>query len=270
MQSLIADNRRGVIANGASNPVINQCDIVDNVEYGIQNANLSFNIDARWNWWGSNTGPTHSGNPGGTGQIVSDSVNYGGFLGTGALNPMMGDVSLNGAIQAFDASMILRWIVDPVGNPLNPIQQRVADVSGLGGITSYDASLILQFVVGKINVFPAKYNSLNPSEQVLSKNAIFASVGLSDGSVEHGKQVTVTLSAAGLKDVYSADIEVSFDQNNLKPVSVKAVGIAASASMSEYSGNGVVHIVLASAELLGSEGALAEVRLKHWTTFMVK
>jgi hypothetical protein len=259
MQSLITDNRKGVIANGASNPVINQCDIVDNIEYGIQNANLSFNIDARWNWWGSNTGPTHSGNPGGIGQVVSDSVNYGSFLGTGALNPMMGDVSLNGAIQAFDASLILRWLVDSVGSPLNAIQRRVADVNGVAGISAYDASLILQFVVGKINIFPVKYNSLNPSDQILPKKAMFASAGLSDGTVEHGKQVTVTLSAGGLKDVYSADVEMSYDQKNLKPIGVKSVGIAATASMSESRANGVVHIVLASAEPLASDGALAEV-----------
>lgn len=32
------------------------------------------------NWWGNASGPTHSGNPSGTGDVVTDNVNYSGFL----------------------------------------------------------------------------------------------------------------------------------------------------------------------------------------------
>ncbi len=74
--STITNNYNGVAASGASNPVINYCDIYNNSHYGVDNVNTSFNIDARWNWWGDNSGPTVASNPGGIGQAISDSVIY--------------------------------------------------------------------------------------------------------------------------------------------------------------------------------------------------
>ncbi len=138
--SSITDNYNGIVANGASNPVVNYCDIHHNTVWGINNVNKSFTINAENNWWGSNTGPTHSGNPGGTGQAVTDGVDYLPYLTSGALNPLSGDVSLNGLIQAYDASLILKWLVDAIANPLSSLQQQVADVSGNGAVTSLDAS----------------------------------------------------------------------------------------------------------------------------------
>jgi len=37
-------------------------------------------IDARFNWWGSLTGPTNPANPRGMGDTVSGNVNFSGFL----------------------------------------------------------------------------------------------------------------------------------------------------------------------------------------------
>ncbi|MDD8017939.1 MAG: right-handed parallel beta-helix repeat-containing protein [Bacteroidota bacterium] len=258
--SSLNNNYSAIIANGASNPIVNYSDIYQNTAPLVfNNVNKSFNIDARWNWWGSNTGPTHTGNPGGVGQTVTDNVNYSGFLGSGALNPLVGDVSLNGSVQAFDASLVLRWLADSIANPFNDIQKRVADVSGVSGITAYDASLILQYVVGKISIFPVEYNSTNPPEHILPKTGTLASIGLTDGMVDHGKQTSVTLSATGLKNVYSADIELTFSQNQLKPISVKAIGIAAKASIAENMKDGVIKILLASTDPFQSDGAIVEV-----------
>ncbi len=61
---------------------------------GINNVDKSFVINAENNWWGSDSGPTHSSNPAGTGSIVTDAVDFDPWLGAGASNPIMGDVSL--------------------------------------------------------------------------------------------------------------------------------------------------------------------------------
>ncbi|MCK4614696.1 MAG: right-handed parallel beta-helix repeat-containing protein, partial [Thermoplasmata archaeon] len=37
-------------------------------------------VTAEDNWWGSSTGPTHSGNPGGSGDAVSDNIDYDPWL----------------------------------------------------------------------------------------------------------------------------------------------------------------------------------------------
>ena len=260
--SSLNNNRSVMVANGASNPVVNYSDIYQNTAPIVfNNVGKSFNVDAQWNWWGDNSGPTHSGNPGGTGQTVSDSVNYSGFLGAGALNPMAGDISLNGSIQAFDASLLLQWLADSVAHPFNEIQHRVADVSGVSGITAYDASLILQFVVGKIPIFPVEFNKkvIDPQQYLKPLKATVASVGLSDGSADHGKFVSIDVTVSGLKDVYSSDIELSYAPAQLKPVSVVAEGIASKASFAESEKDGTIRIYIASGTPLASEGAVVRI-----------
>ncbi len=258
--SSIRDCGYGVVANGASNPVINYCDIYHNSNLGVNNVNQSFVIDARWNWWGSNTGPTVASNPGGSGQTISVGVNYSPFLGTGAMNPLAGDVSLNGDIQAYDASLILKWLADSTSNPLNDIQRSVADVSGNGSIMAYDAALILQYVVGRITLFPVELNKANQTPQpFLAKQAAYSSIALSDNNTQRGQEFTVYLSASGLKNVLSADIRLAFNKSELRAVSVKPIGIAADARVEDNIGDGEVRIYLASANALASDGQILAV-----------
>jgi parallel beta-helix repeat protein len=51
-----------------------------NGSYAVQNGNSSQDAAFTQNWWGSRTGPTHWGNPGGTGDHVTDNVTYLPFL----------------------------------------------------------------------------------------------------------------------------------------------------------------------------------------------
>ncbi|HAP34746.1 MAG TPA: hypothetical protein DCQ28_01945 [Bacteroidetes bacterium] len=258
----ISNGYRGIVATGSSNPIVNFCDFFQNSSptfAAINNVDKSFVINAQNNWWGSNTGPTHSGNPGGTGQSVSDAVNYMPFLGAGAQNPLAGDVSLNGQVQAYDASLILKFLVDNVANPLNTVQQGVADVSAAGGVSAFDASLILQYVVGKISIFPVEYNSITVPNVKFNKPASIALASISEGFVQRGKEVTVTLSVSGLENTYSTGIELLYNKEELKPISVTAVGIAAKAMTSNSTANGIIRMMVASADPLESNGDLFQV-----------
>ncbi|GJQ20426.1 MAG: hypothetical protein HBSIN02_07810 [Bacteroidia bacterium] len=251
----IRDNSKGIVATASSNPVINYCDIYKNSGFGIENVNKTFTLDARWNWWGNNSGPTHAGNPGGTGTTVTDSVNYSPFLGSGADRPLAGDVSLNGSIQAYDASLILKYLADGVTNPLNSLQQSVGDVSANGSLTSMDASYILQFVVGKISIFPIEFNrSVQGSESAFQTAA--GSLELSGGAVTRGQQVTLTLSATGLTNIYAADLELGYDPEFLRPVSVETDGLARGSMMEYGSGSGTLGIFFAASEPLKGDGGL--------------
>ncbi|MBU4450167.1 MAG: right-handed parallel beta-helix repeat-containing protein [Candidatus Marinimicrobia bacterium] len=53
--------------------------IFGNIEYGIFNVGTE-EVDATCNWWGDFSGPTHSGNPDGTGDAVSDNVDFNPWL----------------------------------------------------------------------------------------------------------------------------------------------------------------------------------------------
>jgi len=67
---------------------------------------------------------------------------------------ILGDVNANGSVDAGDATLVLRSLVDAVS--LSSAQQEAADVDGDGEPTAADASFILQFVVGSIDQFPAQ------------------------------------------------------------------------------------------------------------------
>jgi parallel beta-helix repeat protein len=75
----ISGNKWGVYSS-SSNPVVSNAIITGNATAGVTNANSSATVDARNSWWGSATGPTHSGNPGGSGSVVSDYVLYSPWL----------------------------------------------------------------------------------------------------------------------------------------------------------------------------------------------
>jgi len=255
----IRDNYKGIIASGSSNPIVNFCDIYKNSSYGIQNVDKTFTINAQSNWWGVNTGPDVSdvsGIPSGAASTITTSVDYSSYLTSGTDQPLAGDVSLSGNIQAFDASLILKWLADNVTNPLNTLQQRVADVTGDASISAYDGSLILQFVVGKIGIFPIEFNRSVQGPQSIQSKAAAGSIALTSGNVERGEQVTVTLNAQGLDNLYAAGLELGFNSEILTPISVQSTGLA-QGSMFEYGvKEGGLNIFFASAEPLKGDGSL--------------
>jgi len=67
---------------------------------GLNNTVGSSDVDARFNWWGSATGPTHSSNSGGSGDAITNNVDYSPWLGaTFATTPRTYHVNPTGTIQ---------------------------------------------------------------------------------------------------------------------------------------------------------------------------
>jgi hypothetical protein len=257
--SLIADNRVGVRINGSSNPVINYCDIRGNLDFGIHYPSPAFTIDARWNWWGVNSGPTHAGNPGGTGDAVTDGIDYSSFLSSGAMNPRVGDVSLNGLVQAFDASRILKFVVNPRGaDSLMALQKLVADVSGNGdadtvAITSHDASLILQHVVGTLNAFPVEVNRKELPTAPAKKP-----VGVTMSRTIAGPMLTVPISIERVEGLASWQAIVDFDPAALRVIEMTVRGATSAMQQASAVESGRWRIAAAASAPTDAEGPLAE------------
>jgi PKD repeat protein len=74
--TVLENNHRGIDAFSGSTPALTCNDIYNNTSYGIYNNTPAIPVTAENHWWGDSSGPTHSGNPGGTGQVVSDGVDY--------------------------------------------------------------------------------------------------------------------------------------------------------------------------------------------------
>jgi Cohesin domain/FlgD Ig-like domain/Dockerin type I domain len=266
----LTSNYNGLTANGASNPVINYSDVYNNSHYGVNNVNKSFTIDARYNWWGSNSGPTIASNPGGTGQAITDSVRYTPYLTSGAMNPVMGDVSLNGVVQSFDASMILKYVVNPGGNPLNTIQQKVADVSGDGTIMAYDASLILQYVVNLISGFPAEIGAsakkVTPATRDMFVLQKVSNVSLSIGTttVAHGDSFTVPINLKNVTGVASVEVTIKYDPSLMafEQAAVAEAGQEMQIAYFNDEKSGLVRIAMASSTMLQSDGDVANITFR--------
>jgi len=94
----IYDNYYGieVVANPYSYAHYNN--IYNNREYGViedpDYANNNVTFDARYNWWGHASGPTHPSNPGGIGDKVSDYVWFSPWLFTEKVPPLVHDVAI--------------------------------------------------------------------------------------------------------------------------------------------------------------------------------
>jgi len=59
----------------------------NNSIFAVDASTLSSVIDATSNWWGAASGPTHASNPAGTGDAVSDYVDFDPWLGTDPFAP---------------------------------------------------------------------------------------------------------------------------------------------------------------------------------------
>jgi hypothetical protein len=79
--ALVNGSRDGLyLWRGGSLSTISQSQLIGNAELAIENSETASPIDARNNWFGSATGPTHASNPGGTGAAVSDGVTFSPWL----------------------------------------------------------------------------------------------------------------------------------------------------------------------------------------------
>lgn len=240
-----------VSASAASNPVVNYCDF-KNLEWGVYNLNRSFNIDARNNWWGDNSGPNHVGNPGGTGAKTTDSVRYTPWLVNGSNNPIMGDVSLNGMVQAFDAAMVLQSNVSLI--TLNATQNIVADVTGNGTISAMDASYILQFVTGLINKFPAEELFINPIFPDVS-NARFV---IGNAQALPLSNVILPLRINAADGIYSADVTISTDPNLLQFQAIQSLHPGLQLSQQYDATTGILRLSLAGLQQLQGDVQLLQ------------
>ncbi|HSN61772.1 MAG TPA: T9SS type A sorting domain-containing protein [Ferruginibacter sp.] len=197
-----------VTSSGSSNPTINFCDFYNtSASFGVNNVNQSFVINAENNWWAKNTGPTHSGNPTGTGSKSSNAVDYLPFKTNGPNVPIAGDVSQNGMVQAFDAAQILQFLVGSVS--LSSTQQTVGDVSGNNSLSAMDASYILQYAVGLINGFPSEAYNRNLDETD-------ASFSVAHQSGLKGNTVIVPLSLSNVNNLYGSFARIKYDTTYLE------------------------------------------------------
>ncbi len=218
---LFAYNSVGISVEGASNPTARWCSFIGNSQFAINNTGNSFCVNAANSWWGAANGPNDAsatadlcgiGSNAGAGDKVSNNVNYIPYATSGILNPLLGDVSLNGVVRAYDASLVLQYLAALI--PLGSLQKINAEVSGDGTITTLDASLILQWVAGSIPAFPAASNRAHeaPPDVLAAREIVRRAAGtftMTLGTpVQSGDLWTVPVSVTGTAPIYGFDFHI--------------------------------------------------------------
>lgn len=252
---------------------VDSCDFFDNFSYAIRNTGMAHTVWAKNCWWGHDSGPydpsddTGSGglyNPGGQGDPVTDKVDYMPWRTQGVQNYLLGDVSLNGQIHAWDASLILRWLV--ADTTLTTQQQVIGDVNCSGLLSALDASYILQYVADLISFFPCTGESIVtfaalPLDHWPGMEPGDFTVGLDDFVLEPGTQVTLPVRLSGTGEVYAACFEIESNSENVRIIGIEKTEAAGRAvTLSKVGNDGVARLALAATEEL-PVSALATVRL---------
>jgi len=120
------------------------------------------------------------------------------------ISPDYGDVSLNGNVTAYDASLILQYLVELID--LEPQQSINADVTLDNTISGLDASIILQYSVELVDSLPYS-----------DTTAFFASgdISMNDDIVEPGQLIEIPLHLTNGNNIYSFEGRISFNPEHL-------------------------------------------------------
>ena len=226
-QCTITNSGYAVVAYGPSQPIVTNSNIFENSD-GIDSRNDA-SVSATNVWWGDATGPVHSTNSEGRGDSVSDNVTFDPWLtapfvpdisgpptsgGSGGL----GDVSMNGVIRPYDASLILQHTVGRIS--LTTDQLSVADVNGDNATNESDATDILRFSVGLLSSFSGASKVVVGAAPVLE---IREPERLEDGTLSVSFELTAQELASGYVGLrYDSLYLLSLSTEGLPPETILA------------------------------------------------
>jgi len=167
-----------------------------------------------------------------------------------------GDMSGDGNVTAFDASIILRAIVGII--EFGPEERENADVSNNGTVTALDAALILQKTVGLIQKFPVEL------EDVQATPADIRSYDLSipDKTIYPGMKITVPIVTDSTAGLLAAELSLAFDSKVLKPVSVYLASQMTGYILEYKVANDRLNIAIASPQTHNDSGAIINVEFE--------
>ena len=265
---LFAYNSVGISVEGASNPTARGCSFLGNTQYAINNTGNSFCVNAEGSWWGAANGPNDNlgtadlcglGLNAGTGDRVSNNVDYAPFATSGIVNPLLGDVSLNGQVLAYDASLIAQSLVFLIA--LSPLQTTVADVDGDDVVSGLDATYILQWVAGIISAFPAVNNRAIelPGDRLAAQRAALDgpfTIELGE-AVRDGDDWLVPVRASGATPIFAAEVWLA--DGSAGTLADLTVTDADFALHEHHVKDGVARVAIAAAQPL-SGGVIAHLR----------
>jgi len=173
----------------------------------------------------------------------------------------LGDVSRNGSVHAYDASLILREVVGDITlpDPAWPgFTVDIADVSGNRGIAAFDAALVLRRVVGLIDRYPVQ---AGVPAMLAGMFPEVRTVRLSDVPMDGEGVFVIPVSLDEQNRVFSGYVEIAFDPALFEAEEVIPSESSAYVMVGAMEENRV-RIAFATSEPSSGPGAVAEVRFR--------
>ena len=249
-------NNSGMHLWYGANPTIQFSNFYNNNHYSIfQSAGTD--VVAINNYWGDPTGPfVNQGsdqNLQGLGDriyISSGTVSYRPFL-TGRNGILLGDVTENGGISAFDASKILLHVVG--SELLSGTALAAGDVSGNGSVSAMDASYVLQYVVGMISGFPGQGKQIG----VDFTQALALNIGKESGAME------MELQNNGLTALYGTEFDIVLPGHTVNKVELVNSPFEDNLTMISRIEGDTIRIAIASDSPLTEKGLIGAIRFSE-------
>ncbi|MBI4552857.1 MAG: T9SS type A sorting domain-containing protein [Candidatus Latescibacteria bacterium] len=161
---------------------------------------------------------------------------------------IFGDVTMQGGISAFDASLALRHTAEVL--TLSPIQRLLADVSGNGIVGPLDVSLILRYLTKQVDTFPVRQLAV---PKVIPGAAVAA---VQDRAGQPGERVTIPIRVQKTANLFGADLVFRYDPAVLELIDAARTGLTARYELAYSHKEGRIHLALAGTAPLNEEGDL--------------
>ena len=169
--------------------------------------------DRSWEWYAGGWATIQEGWGRGYNLMIRSVVDY------GVVPIAYGDVSGDGHVTAFDASLILQECVGLIQLPDTNwpnFTLTIADVSGVAEITPYDAALILQYALGLIDRFPVEEGGGGARIASLERE-----VGFGDLVELEEDRFALPILVDEMEGIVSGEMEIEFDPAVLRAVEVR-------------------------------------------------
>ncbi len=185
---------------------------------------------------------------------------------TPSAKTLLGDVSGDGSVQAFDGALVLQHVAGMTSRDVLPLMDSdsvSADVSGNGAISSFDASYILRNAAGLVGCFPAsaRCNKTRPEKRMRATSGDVLSWGDLQTSTE---TATLPLRVQADKKIYGIDLSISTSRPELIVDKVRAQ-LPSDWQVTRHRNGSDTHIALAGATPL-SGGTVLTLRFDHTGT----
>jgi hypothetical protein len=181
-------------------------------------------------------------------------------LKTRITSPVMGDVTGNGKVTAYDAAFILRWLVGLIDrfpcspDIIKPDFPDHADVSGNGSLSAFDAALILQHVVGLRGNFPEGEGSAPALTD--------PDITIPDIPLQPSRRITVPINLTVADGISAGEFTLSFNPAVLKPIDVSTTALTSGYLLERNIRDGRLEISFAGADILKGSGALVNMEFE--------